>query len=374
MPEETGNWSSLAETHSQRALVPLGARERSAPQNGAELARYEPGAETLPPHVLIIPGDGVPTLGPIAPPVKPRRRTHALVVAVAVVVVVVALVSVLPLTGGIASAAHPFSALAASLKINPPPPYVEYRVLPGDTYEHIASVFGVALGGIFQLNNFYAGQEPQIGQMIRVPTDPKFGAHYVPPQLVMNHAGAGTANTNYFGSCMFCAAGGWTNGPGQPCAAGGTQALIAPTGFALINPDPNSHWVRGFRWDHNGVDLSTGQEGTPLVAAQTGVVIFAAWDPYGGGWSVKINHCGGFATSYSHMEKILVHVGQAVQTGQTLGLQGMTGNATGPHVHFMVWWNNTPFDPLCAYGTLDGIATGDHYGGCPAPQALPAQR
>jgi murein DD-endopeptidase MepM/ murein hydrolase activator NlpD len=133
----------------------------------------------------------------------------------------------------------------------------------------------------------------------------------------------------------------------------------------LINPNPNSHWVRGYTWYHSGVDISTGQYGTPVIAAQSGQVIFSSWDPNGGGYSVKVNHCWGLATSYSHMEKILVSLGQYVNIGQVVGLQGSTGNSTGPHVHFMTWWNNNPFDPLCAYGSIDGVSSSSHYGGCP---------
>jgi murein DD-endopeptidase MepM/ murein hydrolase activator NlpD len=123
-------------------------------------------------------------------------------------------------------------------------------------------------------------------------------------------------------------------------------------GFALIQPDPGAHWVRGFTWYHNGVDLSTGVYGTPLVAAQNGQVIFAGWDAYGGGFSVRLNHCWWVGTSYGHMQQIFVHVGQYVHKGDIIGLQGSTGNSTGPHVHFMVWWHNQYVNPLEFYSHL----------------------
>ena len=143
--------------------------------------------------------------------------------------------------------------------------------------------------------------------------------------------------------------GGWTNGAGKPCDPAALQPTIVPTRFALANPNPGSTWVRGFTWYHNGIDITSGSAGTPLYAADVGVVIFAGWDPYGGGYTVKIDHCGGLATSSCHMQQLLVTLGQVVQAGQEIGLQGMTGDATGPHLHFMTWWDNTPFDPLCVY-------------------------
>lgn len=338
-------------------------------------------ASALPPTLLaedqaaqpicIIPGSGVPS-GPLLPP-KSRRRwgVQGFVAAVVLGGLLAALFSFAPLTEAATHEASPLNALANILLIPTPRVYFAYHVQFGDTYASIAAHFGVALGGIYQLNQIQAGQTAQVGQILHIPIDPKLGMNYQLPALPQSSAGTGTGLTNFVGNCLFCSAGGWTNGPNQPCATAGLSNPIMPAHFALLNPEPGSHWVRGFTWDHNGVDISSGVFGTPILAAQAGVVIYASWDPYGGGYAVKINHCGGMATAYAHMERLLVTVGQAVQAGQPLGLQGATGNATGPHLHFMTWWNNVPFDPLCVFPTLDGISATQHYGGCPAPQNSP---
>ncbi len=332
--------------------------------------RVEPEPERQPP--LIIPGSGVPDAAPFAPKARRPLRMHAVIAVAAVVVLLVAFLSVGPLSKAVARAANPFSAFAASFNLPPPLNYTTYRVLPGDTFDRIAAHFGVTINGIFEMNHFYAGQEPQAGEIIRIPLDPHYGASYEPPTLPLANLGASMTPYDAPGSCLFCARGGWTNGSDGLCAAGGAQSIVTPTGFDLINPNPNSHWVRGFTWYHNGVDITTGEAGTPVVAAQDGQVIFAAWDPYGGGYSVKVNHCGGLATSYSHLEKIFVRYGQPVYVGESVGLQGSTGNSTGPHLHFMTWWNNVPFDPLCIYSDIDGVSASTHYQGCPSPQHLPA--
>jgi LysM repeat protein len=339
----------------------------AAPPTPPALITNDPATE----EICIIPGSGLPTVSALPPP---RRRTFRVQICVATLVLcglVASLFAFAPLTQAAGHDGSPLSALADIFVMPTPEIDFPYRVRPGDTYERIATHFGVQLGGIYELNKLYAGQEAQVGMTILVPTNPHYGVNYQAPMLPIVSAGAGISRNNYIGSCLFCSAGGWTNGASNPCAAAGTQNPITPANFAFLNPDPNSHWVRGFTWDHNGVDISTGQDGTPIVAAQAGVVIFAGWDPYGGGFAVKINHCGGMATAYAHMEKLLVGVGQAVQQGQQIGLQGATGNATGPHLHFMTWWDNVPFDPLCVYSSIDGVAASAHYGGCPSPQNAP---
>ena len=327
--------------------------------------------DLTPEEICIIPGSGVPEAPPFAPPPRRTYRVQTFVAAVVLCGMLAALFTFAPLTQAAGHNMSPLSALANLILMPTPRVYFDYHVLPGDTFERIATHFGVSVGGIYELNQIYAGQEVQTGQILHIPSNPQFGVNYQPPMVPMISAGAGIGVNNYYGSCLFCSAGGWTNGAHEPCAAASTQIPVTPWHFALLAPEAGSHWVRGFTWDHNGIDMSSGQFDTPITAAQAGVVIFAGWDPYGGGFAVKINHCGGLATAYAHMEKLLVTLGQAVQPGQAVGLQGATGNATGPHVHFMAWWDNVPFDPLCVYYSLDGMTTTTHYGGCPAPQTAP---
>ena len=68
-----------------------------------------------------------------------------------------------------------------------------------------------------------------------------------------------------------------------------------------------------------------------------GTVIFAGWKNNGGGYQVWIAHGSNLYTTYNHMSSITVGRGQSVGRGQQVGRVGMTGNATGPHLHFEVW-------------------------------------
>lgn len=95
---------------------------------------------------------------------------------------------------------------------------------------------------------------------------------------------------------------------------------------------------------HSGIDLAAPY-GTPIMAADSGQVIWTGWDWSGLGWAVKINHGHYIATIYGHMARYIVQVGQNVTRGQVIGYEGSTGASTGPHVHFMVLVNNIWVDP-----------------------------
>lgn len=95
---------------------------------------------------------------------------------------------------------------------------------------------------------------------------------------------------------------------------------------------------------HSGIDIAAPQ-GTTISAAADGRIIYAGW--YGGyGNAIIIDHGGGTSTLYGHCSQIFVGVGQDVQRGQAIGAVGMTGDATGPHVHFEVRRDGKPVDPL----------------------------
>ena len=86
---------------------------------------------------------------------------------------------------------------------------------------------------------------------------------------------------------------------------------------------------------HPGIDIAA-KYGTPIVAPRAGQVVFAGWKDGGGAYQVWIYHGNNLYTAYLHMSAVLVSAGQVVSRGQMIGRIGMSGNATGPHVHFAV--------------------------------------
>jgi murein DD-endopeptidase MepM/ murein hydrolase activator NlpD len=95
---------------------------------------------------------------------------------------------------------------------------------------------------------------------------------------------------------------------------------------------------------HNGIDIATRQN-TPIIAPADGLVNHMGYHSRLGKL-VKINHGHGIQTIYGHLAKAEVRVGQKVKRGDVIGLVGNTGVSTGPHVHYEVFVNGLPVNPL----------------------------
>jgi murein DD-endopeptidase MepM/ murein hydrolase activator NlpD len=102
----------------------------------------------------------------------------------------------------------------------------------------------------------------------------------------------------------------------------------------------------GPRWGrmHEGSDFSAST-GTPIFSANAGKVTFAGRKG-GYGLLVVVDHGNGVETRYGHCSKLLVQKGDAVQSGDRVGLVGSTGNSTGPHLHFEVRANGQAKNPF----------------------------
>lgn len=102
----------------------------------------------------------------------------------------------------------------------------------------------------------------------------------------------------------------------------------------------------GSRWGrtHSGIDID-GYTGQPIVAAKGGRVVLASY--YSGyGYSVIIDHGGGYATMYAHLSQVGTSKGATVSQGSQIGYVGCTGSCTGDHLHFEVRVNGSPTDPM----------------------------
>ncbi|HVD45810.1 MAG TPA: peptidoglycan DD-metalloendopeptidase family protein [Candidatus Limnocylindria bacterium] len=144
-----------------------------------------------------------------------------------------------------------------------------------------------------------------------------------------------------------------SNNVGQiPTSAGHSTKyrFIWPEPKAVISqPFGPSHLVLeppygGYAHFHTGIDL-VEPFGSPVYAADDGVVALVGSSSSGYGRYVVIAHSGGLDTLYGHLSTTLVKVGQMVNQGQTVGLEGSTGNSTGPHLHFELRIKQQPIDP-----------------------------
>jgi murein DD-endopeptidase MepM/ murein hydrolase activator NlpD len=95
---------------------------------------------------------------------------------------------------------------------------------------------------------------------------------------------------------------------------------------------------------HNGIDMAA-YHAAPIVAAGPGVVSYAG--PRAGyGRLVEVDHGHGFKSRYGHLSGTTVKKGDTVEVGDLVGKMGTTGRSTGDHLHFEVWFNGKPYDPI----------------------------
>jgi murein DD-endopeptidase MepM/ murein hydrolase activator NlpD len=116
----------------------------------------------------------------------------------------------------------------------------------------------------------------------------------------------------------------------------------------ILNDEPRS--------PHRGVDVAA-PAGTLVGAMASGVVSLAEPDMYFTGGTVMLDHGHGLHSIYAHLDQVRVTVGQRLRQGQTLGTVGATGRATGPHLHWGVYWFDQAMDPALLVGAMPA---GDH--------------
>ncbi len=196
---------------------------------------------------------------------------------------------------------------------------VLYTVKKGDTLARIAQKYGVTLEKILSCNTL--GNSLAAGQKIVVP-----GAQKINETVAIRRP----TSASYTGISVI------------------KDLIKNPnvkvSGNKMAWPTQGARITQYFSWRHPGVDIAN-KKGTPVYAADAGVVEFAGWAT-GYGNSIVINHGGGKKTRYSHASKLFVKVGDEVDKGENIMAMGSTGWSTGPHLHFEVMINGAKYNPL----------------------------
>lgn len=127
------------------------------------------------------------------------------------------------------------------------------------------------------------------------------------------------------------------------------QLPMAPGSYVLTSSygEPGERWSSG---EHTGLDFAA-PIGTPVFAARAGTVIVE--HPDWAGTLVRIDHGGGLETWYAHLSTTDLATGDSLEAGEPVGLVGDLGNTTGPHLHFEVRIEGTPYDPAPLLGLSD---------------------
>ncbi len=148
----------------------------------------------------------------------------------------------------------------------------------------------------------------------------------------------------------------WVNAdPGATEQSDGMRMPVA--GRVTSQFGSRFHPILGHKRMHKGVDLGAGM-GSPIVAAADGRIVRAGWAG-GYGRQVAIAHTGGIRTTYSHMSRIAAQPGQSVRQGQVIGYVGSSGLSTGAHLHYEVYKNGRPVNPLSVKLTPQPMLQGD---------------
>lgn len=122
--------------------------------------------------------------------------------------------------------------------------------------------------------------------------------------------------------------------------------LVAPVTHAILSDgfgyrrDP----VNGGGALHSGIDLRAVRD-SAVVAPAAGTVIAAGWDGAFGNM-IQIDHGFGVVSRYAHLSRMLVRKGDVVAPGEQIGVVGATGRVTGTHLHYEIWVDGQPRDPM----------------------------
>jgi murein DD-endopeptidase MepM/ murein hydrolase activator NlpD len=201
---------------------------------------------------------------------------------------------------------------------------VTHVVAPGETLYRIATEYGVSVGRLMAANGLSDPRELRVGQVLTIP-----GAYRA--------AAIGTASSGVHR---------YTGERASRQFLWPVQQGVVSSGFGIRNGAM-----------HSGVDIAA-PVGTPVLAADSGVVIFSG-TLHGYGNTVIIRHDDEYATVYGHNSRNLVSEGTRVTRGQEIGEIGRSGRTTGANLHFEVRRDNIAENPL-AYlpepATSDGIS------------------
>ncbi len=209
-----------------------------------------------------------------------------------------------------------------------------YQWIEGDTFDRVAAYFKTTPEDIvsFTANNIdltklsekNSGIEP--GTWLMIPNGRRAIKDWGPPAITRSNP----ASASYYGSgsCGSVYEG-----------AVGTGSFVWPT---------TEHTISGYTYDagvHPAIDIA-GQEGNPIYAADTGVVVYAGWSDFGYGYLLVIDHGNGWQSAYAHLSAVGATCGQSVLRGGLVGALGNTGNSTGAHLHFELVINGVKINPL----------------------------
>jgi murein DD-endopeptidase MepM/ murein hydrolase activator NlpD len=237
----------------------------------------------------------------------------------------------------------------ASLKVVP------YRTQSGDTLSRIASRFRLNIDTVVSWNNIRDGRSIPAGAVLNIPNSD--GLKYVVRRGDTLQGIARSWGVDFNGILDWNSLASSVISVGQelflPGARLNPNDLSRILGNLFVYPvqgrissrfGERSDPITGVPNYHNGIDI-VNAPGSSVLAAMSGTVAEAGFN-YNYGNYVILKHPGQYQTLYGHLSRSVVGRGQKVQQGDRIGELGSTGYSTGPHLHFSIFHNGQPVDPL----------------------------
>jgi murein DD-endopeptidase MepM/ murein hydrolase activator NlpD len=213
-------------------------------------------------------------------------------------------------------------------------------VAPGETLNSIARLYGKPVVALARANDIPPNAMVRAGQRIIVPdvrSAPR--AEATPPEPPSKDLASAQSPHSA-----------WKATQVEPAAQQSPLKTADPVGalpsfrwpvrgrvIAGFGPSPNG-------LQNDGIDVAVPQ-GTPVKAADDGVVAYAGNELKGYGNLVLVRHDNGYVTAYAHASEILVKRGETVKRGQVIAKSGETGTVKSPELHFEIRKGATPVDP-----------------------------
>ncbi len=221
-------------------------------------------------------------------------------------------------------------------------------VAPGETLIKISKQYGKSLTDVARANNIAPHTRVNLGDKIIIPG--------VRANSAQRNAGTPLAAARKADAPAPQNAATSVEPPQSASVATPAPETTAATGATRADATPSFRWpvrgrvIAGFGpktngQQNDGINLAV-PEGTPVKAAEDGVVAYAGSELKGYGNLVLIRHANGYVTAYAHAKELLVKRGDQIKRGQVIAHSGQTGNVNAPQLHFEVRKGPSPVDPL----------------------------
>jgi len=216
-------------------------------------------------------------------------------------------------------------------------------VAPGETLNSIARLYGKPVMVIARANNIPPDTMVRVGEHIVIPQMGEHAAAVAPRAEAPVTQPSTVATIESPHSARLAT-------PSAPVAEDNpVKAAVAASAMPSFRWPVRGRIIAGFGpkpngLQNDGINLAV-PEGTPVKAAEDGVVAYAGNELKGYGNLVLVRHANGFVTAYANASEILVKRGETVKRGQVIARSGETGNVTSPQLHFEIRKGATPVDP-----------------------------